>query len=82
MADFLCCIYGLIFPDYASARAAKKCGINSNSRKWLYLALWKEAGRKNVHHQMYIMSKQNPAFDQEDKGERIAEKFKAAGHMK
>lgn len=31
---------------------------------------------------MYIMSKQNPAFDQEDKGENIAAKFKAAGHIK
>ncbi len=31
---------------------------------------------------MYILSKQNPAFDQEDKGERIPEKFKAAGHTK
>lgn len=36
----------------------------------------------DVHHQMYIMSKQNPAFDQEDKEEGIAEEFKPAGHIK
>lgn len=36
-----------------------------------------EAGRK-----MYIMSKHNPAFDQEDKGERKANKFNAAGYTK
>lgn len=73
--------YGFIFPDYASAWAAEKCGVHSNSRKWLYLELWK-AVKKNVHHQMYIMSKQNPAFDQPDKGKRRAEQFKAAGHTK
>lgn len=42
----------------------------------LHCGSWK----KNVHNQ--IMLKQNPAFDQEDKGGKIAEKFKAAGHRK
>ena len=31
---------------------------------------------------MYIMSKQNPAFDREHKEGRIAEKFRAAVHIK